>query len=127
MFKRQTLFILGAGASEEVGLPLGAGLAERIRNKMDIRFEGDNRPVGAGDHDLFGRLTQSMQKEATEYQDAAWLIRDGISLSQSIDDFLDLHRTNKYVNLYGKAAIVKTVLEAERISKLSPANYEGGV
>ena len=41
-----------------------------------------------------------------------------IGFAQSIDDFLDQHRTNHHVTQYGKAAIVKSVLEAERKSKL---------
>jgi hypothetical protein len=116
MFHRQTLFILGAGASEEVGLPLGTALAGQIKTKMDVRFGVDNQSIGTGDIDLYGRIIKNGMHD--EYQDAAWLIRDGISYAQSIDDFLDLHRANGYVNLYGKAAIVKCILEAERNSKL---------
>jgi hypothetical protein len=118
MFKRQTLFILGAGSSAEVGLPQGKKLAGMIGKKMDIRFERFNQPVGSGDMDLYAHLTNNIQRDVLEYQNAAWLIRDGIGLVQSIDDFLDVHRSNSYVNSYGKAAIVKTVLEAERNSKL---------
>jgi hypothetical protein len=125
MFNRQTLFVLGAGASEEVGLPIGTNLIERIRNKMDIRFEGDNKPIGTGEISLFNRITNNTLDEAFEYQKAAWLIRDGISLSQSIDDFLDLHRENRRVNLLGKAAVVQSILQVERKSKLHPETYDG--
>lgn len=118
MFKKQTLFVVGAGASFEVGLPLGKKLASMIKEKMDIRFELGNRLAGTGDTDLYIQLTRQFAKDPLELQQAAWLIRDGISLAQSIDDFLDLHRTNQHVNLYGKAAIVKTILEAERQSRL---------
>jgi hypothetical protein len=116
MFHRKTLFIAGAGASAEVDLPLGGGLAALIEKKMDVRFERFNQPVGTGDFDLFNRLTNSMRQEVTEYQNAAWLIRDGIALARSIDDFLDMHRDNPFVVQYGKVAIVKSVLEAEHQS-----------
>jgi len=43
----------------------------------------------------------------------------------TIDDFLDLHRDNSNVNLFGKAAIVKTILEAERASKLAFEKVDG--
>jgi hypothetical protein len=122
MFKRQTLFVLGAGSSAEVGLPVGTKLAQTIGAKMDIRFEFGMRPVGNGDFDLFTHVTSQWRQDADSFQRAAWLIRDGIRLAQSIDDFLDLHRTNFHANLYGKAAIVRAVLEAERGSKL----YFGG-
>jgi hypothetical protein len=122
MFNRQTLFVLGAGSSAEVGLPVGKGLAESIGSKMDIRFEFGNKQVGSGDMQLYSQMTGQMRNNVREFQQAAWLIRDGIGLAQSIDDFLDIHRNNANLNLYGKAAIVKAVLEAERKSKL----YFGG-
>jgi hypothetical protein len=122
MFKRQTLFVLGAGSSFEVDIPLGTGLAKTISATMDIRFGKGMEPIGSGDIDLFSYVTYKRHQERTEFQEAAWLIRDGIGLSQSIDDFLDMHRSNPYVVECGKAAIVKSVLEAEGKSRL----YFGG-
>ena len=43
MFESKTVFVLGAGASHEVGLPVGSGLAEIISKKLDIRFTRSNR------------------------------------------------------------------------------------
>ena len=125
MFKRPTLFILGAGASAEVGLPLGKELAAAIGEKMDIRFEHGFNRIGHGDFELFDRITAPRRNELQAYQTAAWRIRDGIAFSQSIDDFLDQHRNNAYVNRYGKGAIVRAVLEAERSSKLYFDVYKG--
>jgi hypothetical protein len=44
MFKRRTLFVVGAGASYEFGLPLGPALAATIAKKADIksRLEGSS-------------------------------------------------------------------------------------
>jgi hypothetical protein len=39
MFVSDTVFVLGARASHEVGLPVGSQLAEIISKKMDIRYE----------------------------------------------------------------------------------------
>jgi hypothetical protein len=125
MFKRQTLFVLGAGASFEAGLPTGKDIAQTIGKKMDIRFEHFNKHIGGGDLQLFAQLTNNLQKNPNEFQNAAWLIRDGIGYAQSIDDFLDQHRKNAYVNFYGKAAIVKTILEAERNSKIFFNRFAG--
>ena len=122
MFHRQTLFILGAGSSVEVGFPPSKNFADSIGKWMDIRFERGNIYVGNGDQDLFESVTRGRTRDYDPYLDAAWTIRDGIGFAQSIDDFLDLHRTNAYVNLYGKAAIVKAILQAERQSHL----YFGG-
>lgn len=125
MFKRQTLFIVGAGASAEVDFPIGTQLALTIRAKMDIRFEHGFKPIGTGDHDLYSLIKQSRPREGDQFQKAAWRIREGIVFAQSIDDFLDQHRTDQYVNLYGKAAIVQAVIEAERNSSLFFNRYEG--
>jgi hypothetical protein len=118
MFNRHTLFIVGAGASAELGLPVGKTLAHQIGKMMDIRFEFGHKSIGTGDLGLYTMLTRQMQQHVREYQNAAWLIRDGIALAQSIDDFIDVHRSNPYVVQYGKAALAKAILEAERNSKL---------
>jgi len=127
MFKRRTLFVVGAGASAEVNFPVGTQLASIIGQKADIRFEEFNKPVGKGDIDLFVQLTRQLTYQADEYQKAGCIIRDGVGYSQSIDDFLDQHRSNDIVNLFGKAAIVKAILEAEKKSKLyiDPAKSRG--
>jgi hypothetical protein len=53
------------------------------------------------------------------------LIRDGIQLARSIDDFLDMHRSSQFVVTYGKVAIVKSILEAEQSSKLYFNRFKG--
>ena len=127
MFKRPTLFVLGAGSSAEVGLPVGTQLAETIGKKMDIRFEHGFKPIGYGDLELFQHVTNQRRSDTEPYQRAAWLIRDGIGLARSIDDFLDLHRSNTYVNRYGKAAIAKAITEAERESRLFAGEHTGAI
>jgi hypothetical protein len=118
MFKRRTLFVLGAGASHEANLPVGMALAQQISKKMDVRFQHFFQPVGTGDFALFDEFRRLDPGRATAYQEAAWLIRDGIRLTSSIDDFLDQHQGNEEVQLYGKAATVKSILEAEQNSLL---------
>src|SRR5215469_11701028 len=99
MFKRRTLFVIGAGASQELGFPVGSKLAATIRDKMDVRYDHGLRPVRNGaDYTFFETVTRNRRTELTElneFQQAAWLIRDGITLTRSIDDFLDLHRANE--------------------------------
>jgi hypothetical protein len=108
--------------------PLGLGekLAAEIGKKMDVRFDFSGRHVGGGDLQLYQQLTYQRETDAREIQFGGWRIRDGIPLSQSIDDFLDLHRDDSFVNLVGKAAIVKTILEAERRSKLALVEQADG-
>lgn len=118
MFKQQTVFIVGAGASAEYDLPVGAQLATTISNKLNVLYDDFGRTLKNGDKDLWNQINQVHQNEEQQYQAAAWLIRDGVLLSNSIDDFLDVHRDNSRAILVGKAAIVRSILEAERKSKL---------
>jgi hypothetical protein len=118
MFTRRTLFILGAGSSYEAGLPTGVDLARTIRKKMDVRFERSTEPIGSGDHDLYAHIAYIHRQDSTAFWQAAHRIQAGLGFAQSIDDFLDQHRSDGYVNLYGKAAIVRSVLEAEAKSNL---------
>jgi hypothetical protein len=118
MFKRRTLFVLGAGASKEVGLPVGIELAKIISEKLDIRFERGDQSVGNGDLALFNQVQRAFPSDMGSYLRAAHLIRDGILLSPSIDSFLDLHQDKQTVVRCGKAAIAKSILEAERNSSL---------
>jgi Zn-dependent M32 family carboxypeptidase len=67
MFKLNTLFVVGTGASFEFGLPLGSALAAIIRKKMDIDFVGFNQHIGEGDIDLFNQLTSRFQSHGVEY------------------------------------------------------------
>lgn len=117
MFNRPTVFVLGAGASAEVDLPVGTGLAEKIGQAVDFRWTRDDK-LSSGDKDLHAHLWHSFSREINEYEMAGRRISDGIRLSHSIDDFLDIHRGDKRLNLVGKTAIVKSILEAERNSKL---------
>jgi hypothetical protein len=119
MFKRRTLFVVGAGASVEFGLPSGRELAARISKKVDIRYDSfENRHVGVGDVQMFMQLTKQRRENVQEFQRAGWLVPDGIELARSIDDVLDLHKNKPFAVAYGKATIVNCILEAERASTL---------
>jgi len=116
LLKKNTVFVIGAGASHEFGLPVGTELAIAISEKLDVRFDDFGQKSVSGDLDLFRNVSNG--RDAGVMQQAAWLIRDGIILANSIDDFLHVHRHDEEVVQYGKAAIVKCILEAERSSKL---------
>ena len=118
MFKKRTLFIVGAGAGVEVGMPVGKALAENIATKLNVLYDDWGQKLVSGDEQLFSQIARRHQNEANTYQRAAWTIRDGILLINSIDDFLDTHAGNWRVQEIGKAAIVRSILEAERQSKL---------
>jgi hypothetical protein len=117
MLRDETIFVVGAGASHELGLPIGIQLAQTISQKLDIRFDRWER-TATGDQDLFESIKRHANGDANQFQQSGWLIRDGIILANSIDDFLDAHRHDERVIQMGKVAIAKSIIEAERSSKL---------
>ena len=121
MIKRKTVFVIGAGASCEAGLPTGAELRTHIAKALDIKFP-DGYQQGSGSLSVYEAISeycrQSGLRDTGEFLRAAWTIRDAAPLALSIDNFIDAHRGNKKVELCGKLAIAEVVLHAERKSKL---------
>jgi hypothetical protein len=128
MFKRRTLFIVGAGASQEAGFPVGATLAERIGDGLKLVGDNWERTATFADRELFDELrryvARTQAQDLNKYGEAAQLISDGITLSNSIDDFLNVHSKNPFVTKLGKAAIVRGIVQAEKNSDLfvNPSN-----
>ena len=118
MFKKRTLFVVGAGASAEYNLLQGAGLAKLIGAKTRVTpDDGYNGPI-TGDKDILARLINVDRARINDYLAAARIISEGVELSSSIDDFLDIHSGNADVRTVGKVAIVKAILEQEQGSPL---------
>jgi hypothetical protein len=122
MFKRRTLFVIGAGASQEAGFPVGTKLARQIGENLKIIDDNFERAKHFADQELFHQLQRSLgqdaQREFNNYCNAAQLISSGITLCNSIDDFLNIHSRNPYVTELAKASIVRVILQAERDSNL---------
>jgi hypothetical protein len=118
-----TVFIVGAGASAEVGLPVGSGLAERIGRLLDIQYRNFNE-LTSGDILLAETLQYCAQRNASGQHDqnqlfaAGRLIGQAMAASLSIDNFIDWHRGNAAVELCGKLAIARAIVHAEKTSKL---------
>jgi hypothetical protein len=118
MFKKRILFIIGAGASCEFGLPIGPALANAIADKVNITAREFGEETRTGDPEIISQLQRRNHQFLNQYITAAHTIRDGVRFASSIDDFLDLHSTNEFVKTVGKIAIVKSILEQERRSNL---------
>lgn len=124
MFNRKTLFIVGAGAGHDIGLPVGRKLAEQIASRTAIAVDHGRLTKATADVDLALSFFERGDQKANEYFNAFRLIRNGVLLASSIDDFLNIHDDAPEVVLVGKAAIVRSILYAERHSKLyvDPSN-----
>lgn len=120
--KKLTL-VVGAGASRELGLPTGAELKAKIVSLLDIQFSDGHRQ-DAGDHHICGALKAEVRLSGNARQDinphlhAAWRIRDAMPQAISIDNFIDTHQGDKLIELCGKLAITRGILQAERNSSL---------
>lgn len=123
MFQKKTLFVLGAGASCEVGLPTGSQLTEIIASKLKVEHE-DYRGYSGPDGELGEAIRWKVQEvtspgdELQNYYAAAFQITQAMPLEPSIDQFIDNHRGNKYIEFCGKLTIVESILEAERRSSI---------
>lgn len=116
---RRTIYIIGAGASHEVDLPVGNVLKDNIAQILRMQFEHGSFKDGNYDlYQAFRRHTGNNSKETNEYLEACRHIRNSMPLAISIDNFIDSDRGNEKLALCGKLAIVDAILKAERISKL---------
>jgi hypothetical protein len=126
----KTVFVIGAGASKEAGLPIGSELKTEIAKALDIRFKDLGRMV-SGDNCIFeaflAKVANDQDRNAPlrSLQQAGWHIRDAMPQAISIDNFIDIHSENKRIELCGKLAIVRTILEAEAKSTLIVDGRQG--
>lgn len=122
-----TLFIIGAGASKEVDLPIGEELKKIICNLIDFRYDTFGM-LTHGDEKIVNAIKLNIKKENksdktgdeifNEYLLEAEHIKSNLIASYSIDNFIDTHRDNKKIALLGKLGIVKSILQKEKGSKL---------
>lgn len=119
MLKSKTVFVLGAGASFEVGFPLGYKLREIIAQKLNFKIDTfGGLSVGYGDRNIAMKLQSKYGHGYSEYLGVCKQISDGILLSDSIDDFIYKHRHDERVAICGKLAIAHSIVEAESKSEL---------
>lgn len=123
MINSSTVFVVGAGASKEAGLPTGNELTATIANMLDIKFD-DFDTQSSGDPLIFQALRKHVREQdgvggnIYQYQQAGWFIKNAMPLASSIDSFIETHQDNEKVKLCGKLAIVRSILEAEKNSLL---------
>jgi hypothetical protein len=119
MFKKNVVLILGAGASHECGMPLGAELKESVRNIIRFRFEPYNHDPIKGDRELWQLLRSQFGLErANKYSQAGNELAEIISTFVSIDEALNYFSAKEEALELGKIAITYAILNAEMRSKL---------
>lgn len=124
MFNKKTVIVVGAGASCEASLPTGNELKTQITHLLNIRVDELGRgPVG-GDRLISQALKLHLQHSNGQFDKidpyviAAQTIRNAMPMAISIDNFIDAHNGNEIIELCGKLAIVRAILQAEKNSLL---------
>jgi hypothetical protein len=123
MFKRRTVFIVGAGASREVNFPMGAELTGIIASKLNIQYadgwrqsNGDAKIVDA----VKAMLSADGERDPNPHFNAGRAISGAMSQAISIDNYLHTHSNDRFIVQMGKLGIASSILEAEAKSLLKP-------
>jgi hypothetical protein len=120
---KKITYVIGAGASTEVGLPDGRALKDDVRSLLEIRFDDFGR-LERGEPKIIDALRQVAterqrgNQSINEFLPAVHLILQGLPQAISIDNFLDNHAGNTDVAFCGKLAISLAILQSERKSVL---------
>jgi hypothetical protein len=131
MFNSNTVIVIGAGSSCEVGLPSGYDLKKQIAALLDIKFP-DGYRQSSGDPLICEALKKRAaaddpnRADINPYLHKCWQISQVIpAAALSIDNYLDAHAGDESLELCGKLGIAKAILEAERGSKLMGTHRAG--
>lgn len=108
----KTVFVIGAGASQEVNLPTGAELKKVIADSLQENSRGGQSAIWEAfkflsDHSDHGSYKFEQFAAASKH------IREAMPQAVSIDNFLNAHPDDKLMALCGKCAIVQAILQAE--------------
>lgn len=124
MFKSKTLFVLGAGSSNEISFPLGSELKGTIAQELKFKFDHFMSSPETGDRLICEALLRhadmvSGDKRAVRQAvidkvfPAASKIARGMAQAPSIDNYLEAHAEDEEILLCGKLAIARAILLAE--------------
>ncbi len=119
---QKTVFVIGAGASKEVDLPIGSELKKSIANTLTFTNENTHGVPDTGDRIII--RTFLLNNEYLPLFKASEVIRRAMPQAPSIDNFLDIRSNDELIVFCGKLAIVRTILEAEGQSRLSGENID---
>ncbi|MFQ3249618.1 MAG: hypothetical protein ACI9O6_001426 [Glaciecola sp.] len=115
----RTVYVIGAGASVEAGLPTGEKLKEDISKFLTCEVDdwGDVSKVDKILSDsIFSKY--KTQKERHDLGKLCNRVACSMPLTISIDNFIDNHRDSQDIAQLCKLAIVKCIAASERSSKI---------
>jgi len=120
MLHTDTCLILGAGASKDLGMPLGSELVSEIRNRAEADVRRHD-PWNYAPTGLLRLMPKPLnEKQAQALGQAVQTLHEGALQFSSIDDFLEYHGRDDAVVSLGKTAIAQCIMEREGTSLLKP-------
>jgi hypothetical protein len=127
MFAKPTVFIIGAGASAEYGLPLGSALKDRIASAVRYRYK-DSGVLQDGDETLLIAIRRQFNSEKAtvkSYIAAGLDLAASMPIHASIDEALHYWSAKPEAVQLGKLSIAHEILMAESNSSLSVNRQTG--
>ncbi|MFD1612073.1 SIR2 family protein [Sphingomonas tabacisoli] len=121
MIRTPTTIIVGAGASSELGFPLGGSLLSEIASMVDFRTNGSYRYSSADNGQLYEELQRIAAADPQRWQPynlAARRIVGAAPMAASIDNLIHQNNDSKHVEIVAKIAIAEAILRYERESPL---------
>jgi hypothetical protein len=117
------VFVVGAGASKEFGLPTGKQLLEKISSAAEYQWPTQHTmsfvsPVANEVHELARRAVNSTDAIRRFQEKAVWLSKIAL-LAPSIDNVLHTHREDPEVVDLGKLMIAHSLIAAEKASSIA--------
>ncbi len=118
VFRAKTVLVIGAGASVEVGLPMGSDLLKQIVDLTNITFDFSRQE--SGDREILEALKLILNEgreveKLNEHLSAGRQLGESAKQGLSIDNVIDALEDAK-IELVGKLGIVRAILMAEAAS-----------
>lgn len=121
MLRANTVFVVGAGASQEAGMPFGREFSNAVAKLIDIKY-GDGITRSSGDAQVelaFRRLSKSRDEPTINpLLRKAWQIVAGLPHAASIDNYIHNHSHDIDIPWIGKLGIARAILIAESSTTL---------
>lgn len=120
------VFVIGAGASKELGMPLGYELKAQIAKSLRILPMPNGKIEGSLDiRAALERLILQTDFTMDDFDGATRAIADAMPTAESIDNYVHQHRDHPVIAMCAKLAIADCIIKKEAGSKLKPYEFRG--
>lgn len=114
LINRETVIVVGAGASADLGLPLGDQLKDHVSN-LFVGTDSDLYPFFEA---AIAKLAEAKGFNANDAVKSMKNHADGIRSAASIDNYMDQYKNDEAFVNAAKLAIAYSIADAEKKSKL---------